>query len=308
MSRSSVKQVYIRSRRPHHPALRFATEMNDRFVLADQFENGTKDECWTLKHLGNDIYHIYCGEWYLYASPDGEVCCRIKYWLDSSYNYQWKIEYTRKGYVSIKSCFNKYLCADENFRLTADREHCELWEQWMILDKPHLLTTPVREVYIRSCQKQSLLYDDALPALSHKSFKATNYDQATRNEKWHIVCIDDNKVALFTRTDHKYKHNRRAYLVVNADGTLSEKLYSCPYTYNKENIWTIENVEGASKSSFALKSPSGHYLRCDNGDHFMCDGSVKADSEDCGDERTWWVFSTDPSDVCGVEAMRMDEL
>ncbi len=283
-----------------HIALRF-DGYNNR-VWADQFENATKHECWTLEHLGNDIYHIIHKGWYLKANPDGNVSM----WWNRGHNYQWKIEYTRKGYVSIKSCFNKYLCADENFRVTADRENCELWEQWAILDKPHHLTTPIREVYIRSCRQEPFRYDDALPLLNHKSFKATNYDQATYNEMLYMMCIDDSKVALFTRTDHKYKYDRRAYLVVNSDGTLREQLNS--YTYRKENIWTIENVEGASKSSFALKSPSGHYLRCDNGDHFMCDGSVKADSEDCGDERTWWVFSTDPSDVCGVEAMRMDEL
>jgi len=47
----SKKQVYIRSRRPHHPALRFN---NSGRVCADQFENGT--QCWTLVHLGNDMY------------------------------------------------------------------------------------------------------------------------------------------------------------------------------------------------------------------------------------------------------------
>ncbi len=308
MSRLSVKQVYIRSRRPHHPALGCYYPLNSGRVFADQFENATERECWTLKHLGNDMYSIYCGGWYLHASPNGEVRCKKPHWSNSILNYEWKIEYTRKGYVSIKSCYGKYLCADENFCVTANREHCELWEQWMILDEPHLLTTPVREVYIRSSRKQSLLYDDALPALSHKPFKASNYGQATCNEKWHVVCIDDNKVALFTRTDHKYKHDRRAYLVVNADGTLREEPCSCPYTYSEENIWTIENVEDASKSVFALKSPSGHYLRCDDGDHFMCDGSVIADSEDCVDERMWWVFTTDPSDVCGVRGMEMDEI
>ena len=167
----------------------------------------------------------------------------------------------------------------------------------MILNEPHLLTTPVREVYIRSCRKQSFIYDDALPALSCKSFKVTNYVQATCNEKWRVVCIDDNKVALFT---HVRQDGRRG-LSVNKDRIL--KIIPL-----NGHIWTIENVEGGSKSSFALKSPYGRYLRCDNGDHVMYDGSVRADSEDCGNERTWWVFTTDPSDVCGVNAMGMDDI
>ena len=291
MSRPSVKQVYIRSRRPHHPALR----CYDRVVLADQFENATEEECWTLENLGNDTYYIiYRGD-YLQASPNGEVSCPPDgEWLRESNrshpNDKWKIEYTRNGYVSIKSCFNKYLCADENFRVTANRECCELWEQWAIVDNPHLLITPVREVYIRSYRQESFRYDGALPALNYL-FKATNHGEATLDEKWHMMCIDDNKVALFT---HVYK--RRAYLFVDADGTLLENNRIYP---DKGDIWTIESVQGASKSYFALKSAYGRYLRCDLGDHFMCDGSVKADSEDCCDERTWWVFTTYPSDVCG---------
>ena len=89
----------------------------------------------------------------------------------------------------------------------------------MILDNPNLLTTPVREVYIRSCLKQSFLHNDALPALSYNYFKANNYGQAFDYEKWHLVCIDDNKVALFTHTDG----GRRAYLSVYTDGTLKGK-------------------------------------------------------------------------------------
>jgi len=89
----------------------------------------------------------------------------------------------------------------------------------LILNEPHLLTTPVREVYIRSCRQKSFIYDDALPALSHKSFKATNYGQATLYEKWHMMCIDDNKVALFTQVD---ECRTRTYLVVDRAGTLLE--------------------------------------------------------------------------------------
>jgi len=53
---------------------------------------------------------------------------------------------------------------------------------------------------------------------------------------------------------------------------------------------------------------SKRYLRCDNGDRVVYNGSVEADSEDCGDERTCWVFTTDPSDSCGVNAMKMDDI
>jgi len=93
----SKKQVYIRSRRPHHPALRICKEGR---VYADQFDIGTKDECWTLDHLGNDMYHISsrgffldaskvsCGSrgWYLHTT-DGEPSLMYKY------NCKWKIEY-----------------------------------------------------------------------------------------------------------------------------------------------------------------------------------------------------------------------
>eukprot|EP00815_Leptocylindrus_aporus_P001713 CAMPEP_0116058636 /NCGR_PEP_ID=MMETSP0322-20121206/5313_1 /TAXON_ID=163516 /ORGANISM="Leptocylindrus danicus var. apora, Strain B651" /LENGTH=302 /DNA_ID=CAMNT_0003542853 /DNA_START=125 /DNA_END=1033 /DNA_ORIENTATION=- len=292
-----MRKVYIRSRRPHHPALRrYELPRYRPIVLADQFENATERECWTLEHLGNDTYHIYCGGWYLHADPDGNVCCE-----KTSYGDPWKIEYTRKGYVSIKSCFNKYLCADEGFRVTANREHCELWEQWAIVDEPHLLISSTREVYIRSYRQQSFRYDDALPLLSYL-FKATNHGKATLDEKWHMMCIDVNKVALFTHVDKYYAPK---YLSVDADGTLLKNQRMCP---NEGDIWTIEKVEGAPKSYFALKSAYGRYLRCDLGDHFMCNGSVKADSEDCGDERTWWVFTTDPGDVCGVRGMKMDEI
>ena len=295
------KKVYIRSRRPHHPALRCGNE-----VFADQFENATEMECFTLKHLGNDTYYIIGEGWYLQASPNGEVSCssdgEMSFgWNRSHPNDEWKIEYTRKGYVSIKSCYNKYLCADENFCVTANRECCELWEQWAIVDEPHLLTTPVREVYIRSCRQQSFRYDDALPALNNM-FKATNHGQAKFNEKWHMMCIDDNKVALFTHVD---QCRTRTYLAVDRAGSLIETKHIYP---DEKIIWTIENVEGASKSCFALRSFSGSYLRCDNGDHFLNDGSVKADSDDCGNEGTWWVFTTDPSDICGIKALEMDDI
>ena len=214
-------------------------------------------------------------------------------------NEQWKIEYTRKGYVSIKSRYNRYLCADENFRVTANREHCELWEQWAILDEPHLLTTPVREVYIRSCQQQLFCNNEGLPALSHalapSNIKANCYGPADYSEKWHIVCIDDNKILL--KSDY-------GFLSSGKDVTIQEAAYN----ESKGLSWTIENIEGDSKNTVALKSEFGRYLCCDNGDHFMGDGSVKADSTGCRDKCAWWVFLTNSDDVNGNTALEKDAI
>ena len=71
---------------------------------------------------------------------------------------------------------------DENFRVSANRECCELCERWAIVDEHHLLTTPVREVYIRSNRRHSFRYHDALFVLNYL-FKATNHGEATFNEK-----------------------------------------------------------------------------------------------------------------------------
>ena len=170
---------------------------------------------------------------YLKANPDGEVFCE---WNRSHPNDEWKIERTTKGYVSIKSCYNKYLCADEEFYVTADRECCGLWEQWAIVDEPHLLTTPVREVYIRSCRQQSFRYDDALPALSY-SLDATNYGQAVDNEKWQLVCVDDNKVALCTDIDENGDASCHCRY---DDGTIRIG----DFFAFRNQLWTLENVEG----------------------------------------------------------------
>ena len=124
MPRLRSKKVYIRSRRPHHPVLRcdggfmnFGYLLSRCCILADQFDSATKDECWILKHLGNGMYNIIFRGWYLQASSDGSTFCGPKLKDRDPYhnNDKWKIDYTRKGYVSIKSCYNKYLCADEVF-------------------------------------------------------------------------------------------------------------------------------------------------------------------------------------------------
>jgi len=114
--------VYIRSRRPHHPALRCDGCVN-------QFENVTEHECWTLEHLDKDVYYVSYNTLHLYASPNGKL-----FFSHHASNCKWTIESTRKGYVSIKSRYGKYLCCDEGFRTIANREHCELWEQWAITD------------------------------------------------------------------------------------------------------------------------------------------------------------------------------
>ena len=194
----SEKKVYIRSRRPHHPAL--CVKKSNRTV-ALKFQNATERGCWTLHHHGQESYYITIElhpdrRLYLKADRDGDVWCEEGTGNINEVNYVWIIEYTRKGYVSIKSCFNKYLCADEEFRVTADRECCELWEQWAILDEPHLLTTPLREVYIRNCHQQVFRNNDGLPALSSLSVKANCYGPATNGGKWHIMCIDDNWILL----------------------------------------------------------------------------------------------------------------
>jgi len=300
MSCPSVKQVYIRSRRPHHPAL--CVTKNNR-VVADQFRNARNDECWTLHHHGQESYHITIElhsdrQLYLKADRDGRVWCEEGTGNINEVNYVWIIEFTRKGYVSIKSCFNKYLCADEDFHVTADREHCELWEQWAILDEPHLLTTPLRKVYIRNCHQQVFRNNDGLPALSSLSAKANCYGPATDGGKWRIMCIDDNKVVL---------NSPDGYLSSDEDGTV--KLIRKPLFSELDRLlWTVENVEGNSINTIALKSKFGRYLCRDNGGHFMGDGSVKADSTGCRDKRTWWVFLTDSDDVDGNTALEKDAI
>ena len=303
------KLVYIRSRRPHHPALRVVVDSNSigwsGRVRADQFENATGYECWTLKHLGNDMYHIiFSGAYsrgsyqrlylYLQASPDGDVCCK-------SYDGDgcgWKIESTRKGYVSIKSFYGKYLCCDDDFRVTANREHCELWEQWAIVHMHHLLITPTREVYIRSFQHHLFCKNEGLPAFVPSIAKANCYGPAKNNDVWQVRCIGDNKILL------KSDFGR---LSSDEDGTV-KLIKHTTFPESKGMCWIIENVEGGSKNTVALKSEYGRYLCRDNGDHFMADDSVKADSSCCRDKSTWWVFLTDSDDVYGNTALEKDAI
>jgi len=287
----SEKKVYIRSRRRHHPALSWC----DSVVFADQFENATEDECWTLKHLGNDMYSIQHQGWYLHASSHGEVWC-----CGPGEDFKWTIEYTRKGYVSIKSCHGKYLCCDEGFYVTADREHCELWEQWALVDMPHLLVTPTREVYIRSCQQRLFCKYEGLPALSvtPSIIKVNCSGPATDRDVWHVICIDNNKILL---------KSYRGYLRSDRDGSV-KLIENTTITENQGLCWTVENVEGDFKNTIALKSEFGRYLCRDNGDHFMGDGSMKADSTCCRGKSTWWIFLTNSDDVNGNTALKKDAI
>jgi len=67
----SEKKVYIRRRRPHHPALRRLGCDGNR-VLADTFGNGTELECWILKNLGNNMFNIIA--WHTEAEECSKIC------------------------------------------------------------------------------------------------------------------------------------------------------------------------------------------------------------------------------------------
>jgi len=107
------------------------------------------------------------------------------------------------------------------------------------------------------------------------------------------MCIDENKILL--------KSVNGYYLL---SGKYGIQLASNP---SKMHSWTVEDVEGASIPTVALKSKFGRYLECEY-NHFMCDGSVKADSTDCRDKGTSWVFVTDPCDIHGNMALDKDAI
>jgi len=78
-------------------------------------------------------------------------------------------------------------------------------------------------------------------------FNSTNNGEAKFNEKWYMMCIDDNKFALFTHVGLT-----RTYLSFDVNGTVLE---SRKHIYpDRGDIGTIESVQGASKSCFALES------------------------------------------------------
>ena len=238
------------------------------------------------------MYYIEHQGWYLKADTGGNVRCE-----KTSYGDPWKIENTRKGYFSIKSCYGKYLCCDKRYLLTANRECCELWEQWAIVDMPHLLVTPTREVYTRSCQQQLFCNNDGLPALCSFSAKANRYGPATYGEELRVMCIDVDKVRLMS--------NNNGYLSCDKDGKVKTN-ETMAYTGMEGLSWKIESVEG--RNAVALKSEFGRYLCCNNGDHFMCDSSLKADSTGCCDKRTWWVFLTNAHDIYGNKALKKEAI
>ena len=311
--------VYIRSRRPHHPALTFRSGE----VRADEFEKGQDKDYWNLNPLGDDVYtiswskpeyeedssDIYLRTYkYLSATPDGAVNV-INRVFNNHYHPccdKWKIESTRKGYVSIKSHYGYYLCADEDFQVTANRKHCELWEQWAILWDPVVLTTPPREVYIRSCRQALFRDDDGFPAFS--GAVASHYGPATDNQKWKLICIDDDKIAL--RLASKYYEVNYNYLASSEDGDVrfSNFIHTHHNQLLSSCIWTIKKVEESSKVAVSLISAYGHYLWCDTASHFLSYGSVSAVPKSSNDESTDRLFLTDPSDINGDVSLERDDI
>ena len=147
-------------------------------------------------------------------------------------------------------------------------------------------------MYIRCCQQQLFRNNDGLPALGSLSVKANCYGTATDGEKWRVMCVNDNNILLKSRGGF-----------LNSDENDTKAIIS-----SERQPWTIENVDGASIPTVAIKSKFGRYLGCENDDHFMCDGSVEAKSDECYDKRTWWVFLTDPSDINGNMALDKDAI
>jgi len=116
--------------------------------------------------------------------------------------------------------------------------------------------------------------------------KANRYGPATDDEKRLIICIDDNKVRLKLRGGFLKSDKNGVKTIISSE----------------RQPWTVENIEGASIHTVALKTKFGCYLCCEY-NHFMCDGSVKADSTGCSGKGTSWMFVTDPSDINGNMAL-----
>ena len=86
-------------------------------------------------------------------------------------------------------------------------------------------------------------------------FNATNHGEAKFNEKWYMMCIDDNKFALFTHVGLT-----RTYLSFDVNGTVLE---SRRHIYpDKGDIGTIE-ILGQLKVFKVLPNLA------DIGDHFV---------------------------------------
>ena len=106
------------------------------------------------------------------------------------------------------------------------------------------------------------------------------------------MCIDENKILL---------KSGNGCLCSDVNGTKAILSY-------ERQPWTVEDVESDSKNTVALKSEFERYLCRDNGDHFMGDGSVKADSTGCRDKCAWWVFLTNSDDINGNTALEKDAI
>lgn len=295
-------RAVIRSRRLHHPAMR---RPKGGQVVADGFGmiicaywdviylGGDSYAIRTCKHVGKDKGH---GK-YLGATHDGKVTCDAEEVLDME---RWTIESTDKCYVSFKSCFGKYLCCDKDFRVTTDREECGLWEQWSILDNGFYLTTPSRMVYIRSCRNELFRKTDGLPALHYgliEKLRINLYGNASNASRWSVFCIEEDKIALLNNFSQILSTNENGDIMCDRDGD---------YSLDRTQIWTVEQVEGASNGTIALKSVFGCYLTCDS--RFSCFGPVKANSEHCIDDCTHWVFHTDPDRLTKAGAIVKDEI
>jgi len=288
----------IRNRRVHHPSMRLR---NDGRVVADGFANRII-YYWDVIYLDGDSYAIkehYDGK-YLGATHDGTVTCNAEEVLDLE---RWKIENTDKGYVSFKSCFGKYLGCDKDYCMIADREECGLWEQWAIIDNNSRLATPCRGAFIFCCRNNFFREDNRLPALScinEEEVFANHYGTSNGNDckcRWWVCCIEEDKIAL--KNDDEQFLTSRENGDIGCDGVGD-------FSSDKTQIWTVEQVGGASNGTVALRSLFGRYLMFDT--RFSCFGFVKANGVHCNDDCTHWVFQNHLYNKTKAEAFVKDKI
>uniref|UniRef100_A0A7S0KBY8 Ricin B lectin domain-containing protein n=1 Tax=Leptocylindrus aporus TaxID=1398097 RepID=A0A7S0KBY8_9STRA len=283
-------RAVIRNRRVHHPSMRLR---KDGQVVADEFLH--KHDLWDVIHLDGDSYAIrnysleYLGPGkikengkYVGATHDGKVTCNAEEVLDLE---RWKIESTDKGYVSFKSCFGKYLGCDKDYCMVTEREEYGLWEQWAIVDNTSILATPRRKVFILCCRNNFFREDDTLPALScnKKEVFANHCAKSFDLYTWSVFCIEEDKIALQSHFGKFLTSRENGDIGCDGVGDFST---------DKTQIWTVEQVEGASDGTVALKSVFGRYLMYDM--RFSCFGIVHANGVHCNDDCTHWVFHNDP--------------
>ena len=285
----------IRNRRVHHPSMRLR---NDGQVVADGFVYDFI-HCWDVIHLDGDTYAIksHSEGKYLGATHDGKVTCNAEKLLDLE---RWKIENTDKGYVSFKSCFGKYLGCDKDYCMATDREECGLWEQWAILDNSSILATPRRQLFILCCRNNFFRGDDTLPALccdKKKEVFANHYGNSSLLYTWLVFCIEEDKIALQSQNGQFLTSRENGDIGCDGVGDFSS---------HKTQIWTVEQVEGASNGTVALRSLFGRYLMFDT--RFSCFGFVKANGVHCNDDCTHWVFQNHLYNKTKAEAFVKDKI